>query len=143
MAACWHHDAGDMPAEVLLGSWPPRHKLESEPVIDHGEPARLPASHADERYRRHARLQPRGGAPKPVSVESLAAAASSSRRRKVLMRIASEHDPLPLAARQSVGGEMIDAVVHRVPHLGAKSATARRRLAGEKLPIRARSRRSP
>ena len=50
-------------------------------------------------------------------------------------QIASEHDPLPLSARQALAGEMIDAAVHRIPYLGAKSTAARRRLAGEKLPV--------
>ena len=31
-AASWHHDAGDVPAEVLLQSGPPWRKLDSEPV---------------------------------------------------------------------------------------------------------------
>jgi hypothetical protein len=39
-AAARHHDARDVPAEVLLQRGPPGHQLEPESVVDHGKPAR-------------------------------------------------------------------------------------------------------
>ena len=39
-AAAGGHDARDLLSELLLQRRPPRHELEAETIIDHGEPTR-------------------------------------------------------------------------------------------------------
>ena len=38
-SSAWQHNAGDLATELLFQGWTPGHELETETIIDHGEPA--------------------------------------------------------------------------------------------------------
>ena len=132
--ASWHHHAADLPTDLLLQRRLPRHKLEPEPIIDHGEPTRregdaLAIGTGDvipfgDRAMRESGLE-RESRVSPIQLPP----------PQCLEQIAGEDDTLALPPRQTFLNEVIDTTDYRLAYFGAESATARRRLPRNKLSI--------
>jgi len=122
---------------------PPRHSLESEPVIDHWRTGPMPGSHADEKIPATCSPFSRGRCAKPVSVESLRRRHRAPAAARSLMRSRAKHDPAALAARRVPrlrDDPMRRSIASRTS--APNPASSRRRLAARSAG-RARSRRFP
>ena len=113
---------------------PPGHELETETIIDHGEPT----------GRERDALAVDAGDLLTLGRRPVGEASFSGKFRgnpvqllpfQSVEQIAREHDPLTLPTGQAFLDEVIDTTVHRLTNFGAESSSAVRRFARKQLTV--------
>jgi hypothetical protein len=128
-------DAGDMAAEMLFEGRRPRHELETQAVVEHGEPAGSEIEAA---------TIGAGGIFTDAGLEGrLARLGRETLAQRVelatpqcLDQVAAEADATALSFRQTLTDEMLGTAVERVADVGAETSAAKRDwLAGDGLSV--------